>query len=159
MKLFTVHAPPDGSSDLAERAERMAFVKEGFSWPALFVPLIWLLWHRMWWAVLGWLAAAAVIAVAGELAPGANGYMPAIALAFSLWFAAQANDLRRWSLDRKGWTVLGLAGGSSREESELGFFSRWLSQVRRQPARAAVASPGPVHPRREEPGIGLFPGA
>ena len=31
-----------------QRADRLAFVKDGFSWPALFVPLLWLIYHRMW---------------------------------------------------------------------------------------------------------------
>ncbi len=48
MTVYSVYEPPTQAPDLAERADRLAFVKEGFSWPALLVPLLWLLYYRMW---------------------------------------------------------------------------------------------------------------
>ena len=50
MRAYTVHAPPDEPA----APERFAFVKDGFSWPALFVPILWILWHRLW-LTLVWL--------------------------------------------------------------------------------------------------------
>ena len=48
MTVYSVYEPPIEAPDVAERADRLTFVKEGFSWPALFVPLLWLLYYRMW---------------------------------------------------------------------------------------------------------------
>ena len=42
MTIFTVLEPPDGNP------ERVAFVREGFSWSALLLTVLWAVWHRMW---------------------------------------------------------------------------------------------------------------
>ena len=63
MTLFSVYEPQSEAPDLEERADSLLFVKEGFSWPALFVPGLWLIYRRMWlelvlflglFLVLGW---------------------------------------------------------------------------------------------------------
>ncbi len=57
MLTFTVHEPPNPPADRIERADRLVFVKDGFSWmAALFAPL-WMLVHRLWWALLGYIVA------------------------------------------------------------------------------------------------------
>ena len=48
MTVYAVYEPPTQAPDIAERAERLAFVKEGFSWVAFWVPILWLLYYRMW---------------------------------------------------------------------------------------------------------------
>ena len=54
MLTFTVHEPPNPPADRIERADKLVFVKDGFSWmAALFAPL-WMLVHRLWWALLGY---------------------------------------------------------------------------------------------------------
>lgn len=161
MKVFTVHEPPDAGGN---RLERIAFVKEGFCWPALFVPAIWLIWRRMWWVLLGWLALAVAIGMTGELVPEAEFTVGVVSLVFTFWFALEANALRRWSLGRKGWRMVDIAAGADRESAEQSFFQR-LARAR-SPARAAT--PGRVPPGRvppvprpakpgQEPVIGLFP--
>ena len=56
MAIFTVHVPP-GFDTTEERADRTAFVRDGFNgWAFLFGPLF-LLRHRAWLAALLWLAA------------------------------------------------------------------------------------------------------
>ena len=63
MTLYSVYEPPSEAQDLEDRADSLVFVKEGFSWPALFVPGFWLLYRCMWlelvlflglFLVLGW---------------------------------------------------------------------------------------------------------
>ena len=48
MTVYSVYEPPVPATDMIARADRLAFVREGFSWVALLVPLVWLLYHRMW---------------------------------------------------------------------------------------------------------------
>ena len=119
MKAFTVHMPPDLSGDAA--AERAAFVKDGFCWPALFIPLLWLLWRRLWLVLIAYLIAVTVIGamqiVAGE------GAATVILIAFAFFFAAEANNTRRWSLRRRGWTQAGEAFGRNRAEAEISYFT------------------------------------
>ncbi|HSG94755.1 MAG TPA: DUF2628 domain-containing protein [Afifellaceae bacterium] len=119
MKAFTVHMPPDLAGDAA--AERAAFVKDGFCWPALFIPVLWLLWHRLWLVLVAYLCVVTAIGalqiVAGE------GAAAIILIAFALYFAAEANNTRRWSLGRRGWTWAGEAFGRGREDAELRYFT------------------------------------
>ena len=55
MLTFTVHEPPNPPPDRVDRAESLVFIKDGFGWvAALFAP-IWLLVHRLWWPLLGFI--------------------------------------------------------------------------------------------------------
>ena len=56
MAVYSVYEPPKPPADLALRAEKLAFVKEGFSWPALLVPALWLIYQRMWIELVVFLA-------------------------------------------------------------------------------------------------------
>ena len=53
MLTFTVHEPPDPPADRIDRAERLAFVRDGFSWSAALFTPVWLLAHRLWWPFAG----------------------------------------------------------------------------------------------------------
>lgn len=183
MKVFTAHEPPDGGGS---RFEGITFVKEGFSWPALFVPMFWLIWHRMWWVLLAWLAISTALGAVGELVEESGFIVGVLSVLFALWFALEANALRRWSLARKGWHLLGVAAGRDQEEAEQSFFGRHLAQsagpargstqattaaprvppVARQSGApgSGAANPGTRHPGTrhpdtggKEPVIGLFP--
>lgn len=119
MKAFTVHMPPDLAGDAA--AERAAFVKDGFCWPALFIPLLWLLWHRLWLVLIAYLVAVTAIGAVQIIA--GEGAATIILIAFALYFAAEANNARRWSLRRRGWTRAGEAFGRNRDEAEIRYFT------------------------------------
>ena len=119
MKAFTVHMPPDLAGDAA--AERAVFVKNGFCWPALFVPLLWLLWNRLWLVLIAYLMTVTVIGATQIIA--GEGAATIILIAFAVYFAAEANNARRWSLSRRGWTQTGEAFGHGRDEAEIRYFS------------------------------------
>ena len=56
MPVYTVHAPGAGGTDLRS-TDRFVFVRDGFHfWAFLFGPL-WLVAHRLWLALLGWIIA------------------------------------------------------------------------------------------------------
>src|SRR6185312_8279144 len=61
MLTFTVHEQPNPPADRIDRAERLTFVRDGFSWTAALFAPVWLLAHRLWWPFLGYLAAEGVI--------------------------------------------------------------------------------------------------
>ncbi|MCC2111441.1 MAG: DUF2628 domain-containing protein [Hyphomicrobiales bacterium] len=140
-QVYTVHAPPDEAVS-AEPAEQLIFVKEGFCWPALLIPPLWLISRRMWLVLVGWLAVAALILAGyeylGKALPGT------VDLLFWLLFALEANELRRWTLARRGWRFLGVAAGRNRDEAEMRFFqTRYNPAVapRPRPQRMSVAAP------------------
>src|SRR5215213_493917 len=55
MKIFTAHRPPQAS------LEEAVFIKEGFSWPAFFFPVIWLVLKRLWLPLILYLVGIALV--------------------------------------------------------------------------------------------------
>jgi hypothetical protein len=154
MKAFSVHAPPDEPS----AAERFAFVKDGFSWPALFLPILWILWHRMWLTLMGYIIFALLLAWTERLT--SENIATVLALLGAVLFALEANHIRRLSLARRGWQEIGGATGRDLDEAEIRFFGAWTKDgARSRPMRAAPASDddAPAYPDRDEPIFGLFP--
>ncbi|HEX9903397.1 MAG TPA: DUF2628 domain-containing protein [Propylenella sp.] len=156
MRAYTVHAPPDETGT----PEAFAFVKDGFSWPALFVPILWILWHRLWLVLIGYIIFVLLIAWTGRLA---NEDVAAIAAILGgVLFALEANNLRRLSLDRRGWSEIGGAMGRNLEEAEMRFFEKWHAESRGAPdkgeAIARAAYPQQARDRgADQPILGLFP--
>ncbi|MBK1659782.1 DUF2628 domain-containing protein [Paracraurococcus ruber] len=96
MRIWTVHLPR-----LAGGATRMGkppvLVREGFSWAACLLALPWLLWHRLWLEAIGYLG---LILLLAAFVPRDAALPVAVALQFLL--GAQAQDLRRAALTRRG---------------------------------------------------------
>jgi Protein of unknown function (DUF2628) len=163
--VYSVYEPPTQAPTLAERAERLAFVKEGFSWIAFLVPILWLLYYRMWVEFI----LLALVYVALQLAFGTEAQGQALvgwtSIAIAVLFAFEANDLRAASLERRGYRLVSVASGRGRMDAERSFFSAWLTQqgkIAREPERSheprREGVVGPSRPRGEgEEVIGLFP--
>ena len=144
--VYSVYEPHQEAPDLATRADRLAFVKEGFSWPALLIPAFWLLYQRMW-IELG----AFVLLLAGlQWLFGASAQAQAlfgwVSLALIVLFAFEANDLRAAALERRGYHFAGIAAGHNRGAAEQRFFRAWLP---RQSRRAREAGTGGAERSRE----------
>lgn len=164
MTVYTVLEPPPSGDDLRD-AERVAFVRDGFSWLALLFPLLWLLWHRMWLVLVLWIAVVVILqwgaSLIGEPAP----LITAVVIAAVMGF--EANNLRRWTLERRGWRFAGVVAGTDRSECERRFFAGY--DLGGAPARPAAAPPRPasavpvVYPSArgegDAPVLGLFPTA
>ena len=165
MTVYSVYEPPIEAPDVAERADRLAFVKEGFSWPALLVPVLWAIYYRMWIEFI----VLVLIYVALQVVFGADPQGQTLAawasLAVGVLFAFEANDLRTLSLERRGYRLAGVASGRDQTEAERLFFHSWLPQQAR-PSKGPERGPEPRRggeaaasvPRGEgEEVIGLFP--
>jgi len=152
MAVFTVHAPEGGDPAAPGNAERVVFVKEGFSLLAFLLPLVWLLWQRAWLALLIYLAGLALVTGA---AWGLGTPPPFAALAntlYSLLFGLEAAAIRQWTLARRGFRQVASVLAANKEEAELKFFTAWRPQRPSFTATAAVLPPAPPPPV-----VGLFP--
>lgn len=75
-------------------------VREGFSWGALFFGPLWLAVHRAW--IPAALAAVALVLIVVFT----NGTLSiALQTTLLLWLALSGHDLRRWSLDLRGYLL------------------------------------------------------
>jgi hypothetical protein len=162
---FAVYESPKEAPDLFERANRLAFVKEGFSWPALLVPLLWLIYHRMWIELIVLIAVYLGLQWAFGTDPQGQTLAAWASLAVGILFAFEANDLRSASLERRGYRLAGVASGRDRTEAERSFFTAWLPlqarqakvAERMQERRAEVEATAPISRSEGEEVIGLFP--
>ena len=62
MPVYTVHAPVANGADLAA-TDKFVFVRDGFHFWAAVAAVIWLLWHRLWLALIGWIVLMVAIDV------------------------------------------------------------------------------------------------
>ena len=158
MAVFTVHGPRAATA--RPSPDRVAFVRDGFTFLAFVFGGLWLAYHRLWLALLGYLIAiVALIAamIALGVPPGARfGVLFLIALLMGF----EAASLRRWTLSRRKWKLLDVVVGDNRDEAERRFFERWASVSHDDETHRGAPPPSrsPVHvnaPRDEI--IGLFP--
>jgi hypothetical protein len=75
-------------------------VREGFSWGALFFGPLWLAAHRVWVPAVLSLAAFVLIVLLTE-----NGLAAASLIALVVLLGLSGHDLRRWSLDHRGYLL------------------------------------------------------
>lgn len=155
MSTYLVMAPPDLKDPVAslDAAQSIVFVPDRFSWLAFLYSLPFLLWHRMWLVLLAYLAVSVIIELTATSIGGAAPIIAAFAL--SVLFALEANGLRRWSLERKGWRLIALSSGTDQEEAELRFFSSLVAAPSTPTPKASTHSSGIVPRVGTEHVIGL----
>ena len=164
MSVYTVHQPPIRYADPLPDAERIVFVRDGFSfWAFLFAPL-WMLWHRMWLVLLGYVVVVAGIDAALSVLGASPFAISVVALFIALLVGLEASTLRRLSLRRRGFRNVGIVSGADREDAERRFFETWMAQPRSASAAGAPpATPPPMpsassaHGSHSPDVIGLFP--
>src|SRR5215813_2860282 len=126
MRTYTIHEHPNPVADRVDRAERLVFVKDGFSWAAaLFAPL-WLIMHRLWWPLVGYVAISAALEIAQKAGSFDQRWLGLAGLALQLLIGFEADTLRRWGLERRGWRMVGTVTGVSAVDCERRFFDSWL---------------------------------
>ncbi len=149
MTTYVVMAPPEFENLAGDPADtdRLTFVPDRFSALAFLFSFFWLLAHRMWLVLLAYLA---IVLAVELLALAVNpDIMGVVAFFAALLFAIEAQALRRWSLERKGWRVLGLVEGRDLEEAELSFLHKEAAQLEQPLQSVAPAQPTttPIVPR------------
>ena len=123
MKTYTVHYPPESGVSMTGLARDAILVKDGFSWPAFLVPLIWLIYNRMWIVLAIYVAieiAFAAIA-AGLSMPDGLTMVASLAVSFIIGF--QGNDFLRWSLERRRYRQHAVVAGANLPDAEHRFFA------------------------------------
>ena len=138
MLTFTVHEPPNPPPDRVDRAESLVFIKDGFGWvAALFAP-IWLIVYRLWWPLLGFVVLSGGFELIKRVTGVDQRWVGLAVLALNLMIGFEADTLRRWALERRGWRTLGSVTGKTAAECERRFFETWLPT---QPIIAPPADP------------------
>jgi len=143
---YTVHHPSADSQAILAQTDRLVFVKEGFSWPAFFVPFLWLLYHRMWLVLVLFIAASIVIGIVPEIIPLTPAMQAALGLGVNLIMGLQGNDLLRWTLARRGRKEIAVVVGNGIAGAEHRFFERLCSDGLHNPNDFAPSAPATREP-------------
>ena len=163
MSVYTVHEPPmHGAGALAE-AERFVFVRDGFSFWAFIAAPLWMLWHRMWLVLAGYVLLTIIITAALVMLGASSTALVIVGLGIALLVGLEANTLRRLTLRLHGWRNVAIVSGHDVEDAEQRFFDSWLHQAPAQRDDTATPPPlppsAPNAPRSSQPPdvLGLFP--
>jgi hypothetical protein len=170
MPVYTVHAPVTSSVDVAA-TDGFAFVRDGFHVWAALAGVLWLAWHRLWLALIGWIVVIGVIdsAMTALRADRMTIFLSNVLLALLLGF--EAASLWRWTLSRRNWRQLDIVVADDEEAAERRFFDRWTAKQRALVDDQAAIDRGAPPPTRSVAGqpfsqppplpqndiIGLFP--
>ena len=171
MPVYTVHAPQGADSAVRHGTDKFVFVRDGFSvWAFVFGPL-WLLSHRLWLALFGYLAVSAAGEAALWLLDAGAGVRLVVMLLVALLMGFEAASLWRWTLSRRNWLQLDIVLADGEEAAERRFFDRWTSKRGGLVNDQLAVDRGAPPPTRDVPGqpfsrppsaphseiIGLFP--
>ena len=123
----------------------VVLIKEGFCWPALFMPLLWMIYHLQFLGLLAYLSATAVLSAVVK----STGMEPLLGLllsvVLSLLVASLANDWRRWRLAEKGYELVAIAAADNLRQAEEKFFHRdWTSARYAKNEKAKTSDPVPA---------------
>ena len=170
MPVYTVHAPVTHSADY-RATDRFAFVRDGFHVWAALLGVVWLAWHRLWLALLGWIVVMTAIDVGLVKLGTGSGTIFLVNVLLALLLGFEAASLKRWTLSRRNWRQLDIVVADDEETAEHRFFDRWTAKQRALSNDQAAVDRGAPPPTRDIPGqpfskppplprneiIGLFP--
>jgi hypothetical protein len=171
MPVYTVHAPFRADKAVRNGTDRLVFVRDGFHVWAFLLGPVWLLWHRLWLALVGYVAVITLSEVAlSQLRAGAGARF-VVMLLVALLMGFEAASLWRWTLSRRHWRQIDIVVADNEEAAERRFFDRWTAQQRDLANDQMAVDRGAPPPTRDIPGqpfsrpppplpddiIGLFP--
>jgi hypothetical protein len=131
-RIYSVYEPANPETDIGHRAEKLVFIKDGFAWWAMIAPVIWLIYHRLWLGLIGFLAVlGALHGVMYLFGVTSEDSTALVSMGWSVGFGFLANDIRRLLIERRDYKLVGAIIAHSQTEGERRFFERW------QPNRSA----------------------
>ena len=154
MPVYTVHAPVSNNADI-RATDRFAFVRDGFHVWAALLGVVWLAWHRLWLALIGWIALMAVIDFAMVRLGISGATVFAVDALLALLLGFEAASLWRWTLSRRKWRQLDIVVADDEEAAERRFFDRWTAKQRALSNDQSAVDRGGPPPTRDVPGQGF----
>ena len=95
MSIYTVHEPPPKANEDAPDPVRFVFVRDGFSFWAFLLTSLWMLRHRLWLVLLGYVVVATALQVGVHLLDASATVMFTVGFLLSLLVGFEAATLRR----------------------------------------------------------------
>jgi hypothetical protein len=123
---YTVHEQPEPPADRLDRAEQLVFVRDGFTYSAAAFAPLWLVAKRQWLALgLYVITLIALILLLAVLDAEPQWFLVA-SFALHLLIGFEADGIQRWTLSRRGYTMIGSVSGRTQTDCERRFLESWL---------------------------------
>ncbi len=165
MAVYTVFEPPlrtrsaGPQGNAAEQVERFVFLRDGFSWGAFLFGPLWLLYRRLWIALVGYVILMSALHIGLIAARVGSDAQLLVNIVVALLLGFEAVTLRRFTLARRGWREIGIVTGDDHEYAERRFFDAWIGERRgagEETSAVVTTTIGRSFPSSSEV-IGLFP--
>ena len=163
MAVYTVHQPPLKKYEGEPDPEGFTFVRDGFGFWAFLLGPLWMLRHRMWLVLFGYIVVVAALVVAMRQVGSPTNVVGFALFMLALLIGMEAGTLRRFTLGRRGWKHVGVIVADDREAAERRFFDSWVRGETLAPLDTTVRHP-PMAPMPNQAAassapdvIGLFP--
>ena len=157
MAVYTVHEPPPKQYESVPDPDRFAFVRDGFSIPAFLFGPLWMLWHRMWVVLGGYVIVGVALEAAFRGLGVSSGVRVAAGLLLALLIGFEAPTLRRFTLARRRFSNRGIIMGDDLEAAERRFFEVWTRELESRAAAAPWLESSSAVAHSETDVVGLFP--
>lgn len=115
MRVYSVHLRRHG----LEGDRDLKIIEDTFSWWALILGPLWVIWHRAWICAVGLIGLQTLISVAShwvDLNKVSQGAM-SVGLAIIVGYIAQ--DMRRWTLSRQGFVETAIVAAPDEDTALL----------------------------------------
>jgi Protein of unknown function (DUF2628) len=159
MAVYTVHEPPLPRNASSPPPERFVFVRDGFSLAAALFGPFWMLRHRMWLVLFGYIVVLMLLGAALQVAQGTDTASLSVGILLALLIGFEAGTLRRFTLARRRFRNVGVVVADDVELAERRFFDSWVkaaSGSESKPGSPTAFAPAGV-PRGALDVVGLFP--
>jgi len=169
MPVYTVHAPVANNMDF-RATDGFTFVRDGFYVWAAILSVVWLAWHRLWLALIGWIVLLTALDIAMVRLGVAQEVIFLVDGLLALLLGFEAASLKGWTLSRRKWRQLDIVVADDEEAAERRFFDRWTRREHVSSNDQPSVDRGGPPPTRDVPGqafsrpppprddiIGLFP--
>jgi hypothetical protein len=157
MASYVVMEPPAATAD--EASMRAVMVRDGFSIIAFLVPLVWLLWHRLWIEAILLFAASVAVMAAGQALDHAwlGGVLSFV---LSVYFGLEGAALRIGAFSRRGWREWGAVEAGNAAEAEIRYLAGEDDGLPVAAPLSPVTTSGVGRPAAVGPALGLlgYPG-
>ena len=153
MNTYCIYLPPNGTRDTDKTNAK--FLVDGKSLFAVLAPPLWLIWYRMWWGLVIYLALLAILALL-FFTPLREAvlYLSAIP---GIYLMLEGNELLRQKHERQGWRFVGVVQGHDIGEAELRYFENTRPEASEPALPAELPAKTPDSHIIPSQSIGLFP--
>jgi len=80
----------------------------------------------LWWPLIAYIAVSVAVEIAQQTLILDPRWLGLAGLALNLLIGFEADTLRRWGLERRGWRMIGTVTGVSAIDCERRFFDSWI---------------------------------